>query len=113
MTEVKTNWVEHAFQVLSDWTLVAFPMGMWPDPIQWRMGKNTYMEMAEQIVGAPHEYLNELGPPFRALSDEVEKNRNQRLQSLTEAWGKEGTFLLGYPVICDEDFEGLTLEKIQ
>jgi len=114
MTETMTNWADKAFALLDEWTLNAFPSGMWNDPIQWRVGKTAYMEIAELVVGPPPaRIIDDIGPQFKAISDEVERCREERLVSIQGAWGKEGSSLLGYPVVCDEKHEGLTLEEIK
>jgi len=78
---------------------------------RWRMGRDAY----EAIVVAsapppPTHILDDVDPRFAAISAEEEAYGLDIIRRGREAWGKEGSTLLGWPVVCDETFHGIEPE---
>jgi len=80
---------------------------------RWRVGREAFMEIADEAAGPPPSHaLDDLGPRFASRSWAEHERWRVRREALKEAWGKEGSALFGWPVVCDEDFEGIEPEVV-
>jgi hypothetical protein len=80
---------------------------------QWRMNHEAFDAIVEMSAGPkPSEVvsLREFGPKFARLEDEQDRAWAERIRHGRESWGKEGNQLLGWPVICDDSFNGIEPE---
>lgn len=75
-----------------------------------RMGRGAYEAIAESGNPAPSDELERLaierGGRFRVLYDEALAEHGRRKAHAAEAFGREGSTFLGYPIECDEELEG-------
>jgi hypothetical protein len=80
---------------------------------QWRIGHAAFDEIAEASAGPKPSHivsLREFGERFARLEEKQDREWAERVRAFRESWGKEGGFLIGWPIICDESFEGVEPE---
>jgi hypothetical protein len=77
---------------------------------RWRCGRYAFdaLVVASAGRGGNHD-LDDI-PELRSIVEQQDRDRDERLTAGREAWGKVGTTLLGYPLLCDGDYDGLRLE---
>jgi hypothetical protein len=80
---------------------------------RWRIGHAAFDEIAEAAAGPRPSHivsLREFGERFARLEEKQDREWAERIRSFREGWGSDGASLLGWPVVCDESFEGVELE---
>jgi hypothetical protein len=87
------------------------------NPYRWRVGHEAFMEIIEATSpSAPSDALLSLArgsEHFAVMVARQEANREEYLRRARDLWGKDGSQLLGYPVLCDEHFEGIAFEQVK
>jgi len=80
---------------------------------QWRIGHAAFDEIAKAAAGPRPSHivsLREFGERFARLEEKQDRDWAERIRSGRDGWGKEGNTLLGWPIVCDESFEGVEPE---
>lgn len=110
---ISSPLVERVYAMLADHGRVPFG-GNYP-PLRWRIGRATYDELVRAVAGeGASATLREMAardPQFEPLVRREDDRRDERIAAGAAAWGKDGSSLFGYPVVCDETFDGIALEE--
>jgi len=82
---------------------------------RWRIGRAAYDEIVRLQAGdGASDGLRQLAAAdpghFKDLAAREDQRQDERLTSGRASWGKEGSTLLGWPIVCDESFEGVEPE---
>jgi hypothetical protein len=80
---------------------------------QWRIGHAAFDQIVEVSAGPQPTSivsLREFGERFARREEKLNWEWAERIRLLRDGWGKDGSTLLGWPIVCDESFEGVEPE---
>ena len=103
---MRSHVIEDAFTQLIALERVNLAAGL-----RWRIGHAAFDALVEEVLppAFPYELVRDF-EVFDDLAARAERDRRARRSELLALWGKEGTQLLTYPVLCDDQIEGLRAE---
>lgn len=87
----------------------------WPtlpdNRFRWRVGPDGFgaLVATQRMIVVPED-LAKLSPKLHALRDEQLQRAREWERTAWDAWGEEGSTLLGWPIVCDEAMVGIEPE---
>ncbi|HEU4864622.1 MAG TPA: hypothetical protein VFT76_00115 [Actinomycetota bacterium] len=107
MSEVFDEILRKAVGIRDRWPLLA------ENRFRWRVGPDAFGKLvATQREIAIPEDLAERDPRLRELRDEQLERAREWEKTAWDAWGEDGSTLLGWPIVCDETMVGIEPEVV-